>query len=340
MEIEDWESAESMPMLYRELQQLGLETNIAELEAFGFTVIPPEKVAPPEFLAQVKEALLRVVLDRFGSIEESGDFWNESNENIRFILWDDPVFEKVVLLPAILGLAEYLIGSNCTLSLCDGWMAGPGELHTLVHCDWTDQTRRAFPPESNHVNTNYLLTDYSRENGCLGFVPGSHRWRRGPSPEEAKAWADKLHPIEAPAGSALIFGDHVWHGSFPRKVSGHRMMILSEYSRPRLQMQEPFRETVTQEILDRNPIRFSGLMDIYGMFPFGKNDRPLERSELGPPGTGAASSADHYCSLFDTEPAAGRTSLRPHSAYCKHDGLMRRDRNRRFEEAKKDWQFR
>ncbi len=339
MKIEDWESAESMPMLYRELQQLGLETNIAELEAFGFTVVPPEKVAPPEFHEEVKEALLRVVSDRFGSIEDSGDFWNESNENIRFILWDDPIFEKVVLLPAVLGLAEYLIGTNCTLSLCDGWMNGPGELHTAVHCDWTDQTRRTFPGEANHVNTNYLLSDYSKENGCLGFVPGSHRWRRGPSPEESKVWARKLHPIEAPAGSALVFGDHVWHGSFPRKIPGHRMMILNEYSRPRLQMQEPFRDTVTQEILDRNPIRFSGLMDIYGMFPFGKNDRPLERSELGPPGTGAASSADHYCSLFDTEPAAGRTSLRPQSDYCQHDGLMRRDRNKQFEEAKKSWPF-
>ena len=340
MKIGNWESAESMPMLYRELRELGLETNIAELEAFGFTVVPPEKVAPPEFLEAAKKALLRIVSDRFGSIEQSGNLWNESNENIRFILWDDPIFEKVVLLPAILGLAEYLIGTNCTLSLFDGWMAGPGKLHTQVHCDWTDPTRRTFPPESNHVNTNYLLTDYSIENGCLGFVPGSHRWQRGPSPEEGKAWADKLHPVEAPAGSALIFGDHVWHGSFPRKAPGHRMMILSEYSRPRLQMQEPFRESVTQEILDRNPIRFSGLMDIYGMFPFGKNDRPLERSELGPPGTGGASSADRYCSLFDNEPAAGRTSLRPHIEYYKHDGLMRRERNRKFEEAKKDWKFR
>ena len=67
MKIEDWESAESMPMLYRELQELGLETNIAELEAFGFTVVPPEKAAPPKFLAAAKEALLRIVSDRFGS---------------------------------------------------------------------------------------------------------------------------------------------------------------------------------------------------------------------------------------------------------------------------------
>ena len=115
----------------------------------------------------------------------------------------------------------------------------------------------------------------------MGFVPGSHRWRRKPSIEESEAWADKLHPIEAPAGSVVVFGDHVWHGSFPRTAPVYRMMILCEYARLRLQMQEPFRDTVAQEILDRNPIRFSRLMDVYGLFPFGKSDRQRERADPG-----------------------------------------------------------
>lgn len=46
MEIEDWTSVGSAVPLLRELRQLGLETNIVELEAFAFTVVPAEKVAP------------------------------------------------------------------------------------------------------------------------------------------------------------------------------------------------------------------------------------------------------------------------------------------------------
>ena len=65
MEIENWESAGALPLLYAELKQLGLESNVAELEAFGFTVVPPEKVGPPELHLQVKEAVERVVADRF-----------------------------------------------------------------------------------------------------------------------------------------------------------------------------------------------------------------------------------------------------------------------------------
>ena len=57
MNIENWETAGSMGPLYQELQQLGLETNIAELEAFGYTIIPPEKIGPDGWHIELKDAL-------------------------------------------------------------------------------------------------------------------------------------------------------------------------------------------------------------------------------------------------------------------------------------------
>ena len=108
------------------------------------------------------------------------------------------------------------------------------------------------------------------------------------------------------------------------------MALQCEYMRPRYQPQEPYRETVTQEILDRNPVRFAGLMDVYGPFPFGKSDRNEDgRASQAPPGTGhGRGNLDSYCSLFDLEPAAGRTSLRPNYAYHHHDGRMAFQRHR------------
>ena len=46
MQIEDWPSAKDIPALYRELKELDLLEHLAELEAFGYTVLPPEKWAP------------------------------------------------------------------------------------------------------------------------------------------------------------------------------------------------------------------------------------------------------------------------------------------------------
>ncbi|MCY4058709.1 MAG: hypothetical protein OXG44_11975 [Gammaproteobacteria bacterium] len=80
---------------------------------------------------------------------------------------------------------------------------------------------------------------------------------------------------------------------------------------------------MTQEALDRNPVRFAGLMDVYGPFPFGKNDRIMDERQLdAPAGTGHDQPAEKYCSLFDTEPARGRVTLRPKYDYSAHDGLM------------------
>ena len=79
-----------------------------------------------------------------------------------------------------------------------------------------------------------------------------------------------------------------------------------------MQSQEPFRLTVTQEALDRNPIRFGQLMDISGAFPFGKSPaRPRQpRSERKIP---------PYLSLFDEEPANGALHLRSKVDFDKYD---------------------
>ena len=64
MEIKDWASMGARSALYRELRQLDLLENIAELDAFGYTVIPPEKVGPDEQHEQMKNAVLRIASNR------------------------------------------------------------------------------------------------------------------------------------------------------------------------------------------------------------------------------------------------------------------------------------
>jgi ectoine hydroxylase-related dioxygenase (phytanoyl-CoA dioxygenase family) len=334
MDIENWECAGSLPLLYQELQQLGLETNVAELEAFGFTIIPPEKVGPPDYHIEIREALERVVERRFG---EDISRWNNVNDNMRFLLWEDPVFEKMTYNPAGLGLAQYLLGTNCILSLCNGWVKGPGEARTGIHGDYLDPGPDAQPGINVNANVHYFLTDYNKADGAISFLPGSHRWRRQVSPPESKYWADRAHPVTAPAGSAVVWGNHTWHGSYPRQTPGVRMALQCEYMRPRYQPQEPYRDTVTQTALDRNPVRFAGLMDVYGPFPFGKSDRILEREISAPPGTGhGRGTPDRYCSLFDVTPAAGRTTLRPQYDYFDHDGRMSTDRRTEIIQKRKE----
>ena len=336
MRIEDWKSVGSLAPLVRELRQLGLESNIVDLEVCGYTVVPPEKAAGASFCRDVREAVERTMLRRYGADGLAAERWANVNDIQRFMLWEDRIFEQLTYNPAGLGLAQYLLGTDCVLSLCAAWVKGPGEVRTGIHADYLDPALVAQPEQMNNCNMHYMLTDYTKDDGAISFVPGSHKWRRQVMPSDAKYWADRAVAVEAPAGSMVIWGNHTWHGSYPKKTPGLRMTLQCEYMRRRRQPEEAYRETVTQEALDRNPVRFAGLMDVYSLFPFGKNDWDLARVGKAEPGAKSGQTIEQYRSLFDTEPAAGRTTLRPRYDYLHHDGRMTSERNgRRAEQAKK-----
>lgn len=310
MEIKDWPSARHTPALYRELKQLDLLEHLAELEAFGFTVLPPEKVGPDAQHEAARQAVLRIGCERKNCGEDDLEQeFSDGQELLRFVLWDDPIFEKLVLHPAALGLIQWMVGTDCVLSLCNAWVKGKGESRTAIHADWAQFDMPTMAQETYGANFNYLLTDYSREDGGLSFVPGSHRWRRLPSAEEGAYWADNAQPVEAPAGSMIIWGDHTWHGSYPKSTEGLRLMILGMYNRPHMQTQEAYRQTVTDDALARNPVRFARLMNVYNTMPWGKT----------PDYTKAAKGPQGYCSLFDCEPAGDALQLPLDGDYHRYD---------------------
>ncbi len=310
MEIKDWPSAKTTPALYRELKGLGLLENLAELEAFGYTVLTPDQVGSEAQHEAARNAVLRIARERKNCTnEELEEVFADGQELLRFVLWDDPIFEKLVLHPAALGLIQWLVGTDCILSLCNAWVKGKGESRTEIHADWAQFDMPTMAVEPYGANFNYLLTDYSKEDGGLSFVPGSHRWRRLPSSEEATYWADNAEPVEAKAGSMIIWGDHTWHGSYPKTTDGLRLMILGMFNRPHMQTQEAYRQTVSNEALARNPARFAGLMNIYNSMPWGKTP-DYGKTVKAPQG---------YQSLFDEEPAGDRFRLPNERDYHSYD---------------------
>jgi ectoine hydroxylase-related dioxygenase (phytanoyl-CoA dioxygenase family) len=109
----------------------------------------------------------------------------------------------------------------------------------------------------------YVLTDFNRENGGTAFVPGSHKWCRNPAGREAiigEGGNQNVEPVEAKAGSLVIWTGKTWHGSYNRTASGLRVSVPVYMVRPFIRTQENFIGRVPQEMLDRHPPRFPILM--------------------------------------------------------------------------------
>ena len=63
------------------------------------------------------------------------------------------------------------------------------------------------------------------------------------------------------------------------------------------------------------------------LFPFGASDWDIDRLTDAEPGSKSGQTIEQYRSLFDTEPANGRTTFRPKYDYRRHDGKMTSQRN-------------
>jgi ectoine hydroxylase-related dioxygenase (phytanoyl-CoA dioxygenase family) len=241
---------------------LGLEANLAELDTYGLTVVEPAKVAPREFT----ERLLKCVLEIAGKRDALSGTGGEGRPGqykgvgqlLYYLLFEDRIFEEALLNPTVLSLITYLLGDSCLLSSVTGMIKGQNAERSVLHTD-NGMIPSPFPPYAQVANATWILTDYSRENGSLLFVPGSHRLCRHPSPSERDDESTMV-AVEAPAGSLVVWHGNLWHGAFPKRTPGLRVNLIFLFCRVHCITQETYEDRIPREVLDRNPDRFAKLL--------------------------------------------------------------------------------
>ncbi len=250
-----------------EIREHGLESNVAELDVLGYTVVPPERVGTPATTEQLRSAVLEVDLRRTG---RKPDVVVGTSHPIQmplpYVLFEDPIFEEALMNPVALTLTTYLVGRSCILNLANAFVKGPTTdpaLHPFtLHSD-SFAIPEPLPERAQYANVTWALTDYTRAGGALALVPGSHHLRRHPLESEKPLVGEHANPdaiaVEAPAGSLIVWHGNTWHGSYPRTEPGLRVTLVFAFSRMYVQTHERIREKVTSDMLDRNPPRFAVL---------------------------------------------------------------------------------
>jgi ectoine hydroxylase-related dioxygenase (phytanoyl-CoA dioxygenase family) len=141
------------------------------------------------------------------------------------------LFVECMLEPVVLELVAHVLGRRFKLSSLNAWAAEPGEAAAQpLHADMG-----ALPDERGFwvANALFMLDDFTRANGALRAVPGTHR--SGRLPMDALADPRAPHPDEVlvtgRAGDVIVMNAHLWHAGTAKRTSGRRLALHCFYCR-------------------------------------------------------------------------------------------------------------
>lgn len=154
---------------------------------------------------------------------------NENNIRVFNLLDLDPVFRELIQHPAALEIVRHVLTDDFIISNFTANIALPGSESMVVHSDLA-----VVLPEPWHspwsMNIIWCLDDVTAENGGTLFMPGSHHFERlSDVPDDI---ADKMTPVEAPAGSIVAMEGRLWHTSGKNQtLDQQRALLFGYYSR-------------------------------------------------------------------------------------------------------------
>jgi Phytanoyl-CoA dioxygenase (PhyH) len=259
-----------------ELAKYDLFKHAVELQIYGLTVVPPEKMNhSPGFVDRLRNAILSVCESRHGVT--IGDYRTDSlppgagGNNFKLMIEND-VFAEAATNPVQLALVRWLCGQSVVLAGNNYIIKGPGADQHRLHSD-----AHGIPPGGGLIahmcNASLPTTDYDTlEDGPTAFVPGSYVYGRATLPHESDVFNPwfKTHPVFAKAGSLILWHGGTWHGAFPRSTPGLRVTLVQSFMRRHMRPLNLWEGTIPERMLEKYPEldRVIG----HSVYPF--HDRP------------------------------------------------------------------
>lgn len=235
-----------------------------------------EGVLAGETLSRARQALYRAAADdraRGREVKFGLDYGHDdTNQRVWNVLSRDPVFEDLVLHPLALAMVRGVLGWPALLGNISANITGPGGGEMVLHADQIF-VPEPWPAEPQGLNVAWCLDDFTEENGATRIVPGSHRLHRNPTEAEAEV---ETVPLEAAAGSMVVFESRLWHKTgFNRTADQRRAGVFAWHTRPIYRAQENWflsldpqiRQFACEDLLVLLGYRTEGLGLVYGASP-------------------------------------------------------------------------
>jgi hypothetical protein len=196
---------------------------------------------------------------------------DDSNQRVWNVLSRSPVFVDLAEHPVALRLLRAVLDWPMLLGNLSANITGPGGGEMVLHADQIF-VPTPWPAEPQGANAAWCVDDFTADNGATCFVPGSRLLNRPPRPDDDV----RAVPMEAPAGSLVVFESRVWHRTGKNVTADQRRAaIFGWYTRPIYRAQENWflslnpsvRQFASDDLLVLLGYRTSGLGLVNGTSP-------------------------------------------------------------------------
>lgn len=199
----------------------------------GFLHLPG--IIPPNLVSDLRRAFE-------ASFATQEDVWRrevaEHKANPAFcdipnILDRGDCFVDLADLPALVPYLLGTIGPDVQLNHTHARVFFPGKTFTdLFHSDLRDVLGVDLAHSPNFfMKVHFYFDDLDPDQGCLAFLPGSHRLPAGfPRPAIDPAVSPAVRKIVPKAGDAVLFNCHVLHMALDNRTPRPRRSLIYAYS--------------------------------------------------------------------------------------------------------------
>lgn len=223
------------------------KTSLTEAERFqfentGYLVL--ENFLQPGHVARLLAAIDPMMANRRRLVREAKpqtgftDVRGERSTRAFYILDDDPLFLELLDWPDILPYVHGLLNPkphHCASDAIVAYASDFPQYNPGWHIDGHDNGFRnlGFPIPLLQLKVGYYLTDMTVPGAShLTVVPGSHTARHHPGEADRNGMLPGAVQVCAPAGSAILFHNALWHAIGPFAPGRHRIMLYYAYEHP------------------------------------------------------------------------------------------------------------
>jgi ectoine hydroxylase-related dioxygenase (phytanoyl-CoA dioxygenase family) len=220
----------------------------AQLDEQGYVTL--ERFVSDDFLEALRESVEELWFKE-GCRAGSEFKQEEQTRRLANLVNKGEVFERLIYMPDILEYVGHVLGSRFKLSSLNARSANPhSDAVQPLHSDMA-----AIADDHGYwvCNTVWMLDEFTKKNGAIRMVPGSHRWKKLPQDvlEDPKA----PHPDEVlltgAAGTVVIMNAHMWHGATANRTAAPRRALHAFYCRWDKPQQQYQKQSLSPEVQAR-----------------------------------------------------------------------------------------